>query len=480
MRCTSTSGLAFLAILTIAISGLARAAEPLPDVLAGDGLSVRFTDKSATPAGTLERDGQSYPFTSRFENNRIVGTFQAGGTGFPFTITQVAGGFTLTTGDSRYALVGAQRDGGAAAPPLRRGDVPPAPQRVGDLTYAPHTVVDPASTLEVIQLLVPKGWQVEPGVLWRPLNAQFVTLKTAVVDPQRGWAVQWIPLDQFSFDPAMFENARRQNAKPFTLGGVELIDRLHNAPQYIEHIVLPRYRNQRGLKVIKTEELPGVVQAIDKANANLRAMYRQMGREMAYSAARMRVEYPGPGGVTMEEDIYCVINCSWDPRGIAMAKSVGLTGEYYFVPERLYSYSAPKGELDAAAPYLQTIYLSARATARWFAFVQNLQGAIGKIAIDRHAMEVAARKAITDSQRKSVEESWKSADQQSREVGALLSGTQARSNPNNPNGPPVAGPAGKNSWTNPQGEWKHLEPGDDPNTHPNSTKNWTMAGNTKN
>jgi hypothetical protein len=361
-----------------------------------------------------------------------------------------------------------------------RSDVPLVPVRVEELVYEPRKVVDPRTKLEVCQVLVPSGWQLEPGILWREMAAVFVSMQTAIFDPKSGWAVRWIPQDQFNCNLTLFHNARQQGVAPVNAAGVEFTDFLPDATQYIRSIVLPRYRNIPALEVVSVKELPAVAEALMRRNEFMIATYSQFGREMRYSAGHVVVEYPGPGGTKLTEDIHCVLNVSWSPQANALAQQVGLPPDYFFMPDRLYSYTAPKGQLAAAEPYLQTIVQSMRVTARWYSFVENIQGQVRLILADRNAMEAAARKAITESQRKTVEETWKAADQQSREVGALLTGTQARTNPNDPKGPPIAGPAGMNTWVNKQGRIKHLPPGEDPNRDPGSSKDWTMAKSTRN
>ncbi len=459
-----------LAIVGFALT--ADAADGLPDQLVGDGLTVRFTDKSATPGGTLELGGKTYPFAGRIENNQLVGTFKAGETSFPFTLSQNAAGFTLETGTKRYAL----QPVGAPQPAVPQ--IPPANPQAGrgpDLTYAPQQVIDPKTKLVVGTLVAPKGWMIDPGILWRPMDAQFVAMGTAIYDPKTRWAVRWIPVDQFSANPALYDNAIRQGAAPKSLGGIEYTKSSPSAASYIRGIVLPRYRNIPDLKIVKVEDLPKLATAVERSQPHLRWSYQQGGRELSYTAARMRVEYASPDGMPLEEEIICVLNTSWSPQDHANARTVGMPPAYFFTPDRLFSYTAPKGQLDAAMPHLEPIVLSFRIDRTWVKFTENIQGQITAIVNDQYAMEAAARKQITQSQMKTVEESWKAANRQSREVGGLLSGTTPRQDPNNPQGPPINGPAGKVSWTNPRGEWKHLEPNDDPNTHPGSTKDWVPA-----
>ncbi len=454
-----------LVLLLVLLLVHSAVADGLPDQLAGDGLTVRFTNKTATASGTISLGANTYPFAGTFRDNRLVGRFSAGANEYDFTLTQNGAQFVLETGGTHYNLAA--------------GNAQPAAGPVQGFTYESKKLVDPKSSLEVADILIPRGWKLEPGVVWRPMDAQFVSLNTAVYDPQTGWAARWIVTDQFSCDPTLFNNARQQGAKPVS-GGMELTDTVFNAQQYVQNVVLPRYRKIEGLRVITSEDMPKFAQSVDQSKAAMHQEFNRNGREIQYAATRVRIEYPTPNGAVMEEDIYCVMQCSWDVQGIANARQVGLPGQYWFAPERVYGLTAPKGQLDTATPYLQTIITSLRPTMQWNAFVQNIQREIGHIQFDAHTMEILARKEITESQRKSVEDSWKSADQQSRDVGALISGTQARTNPNNPGGPPIAGPAGKNTWTNPQGEVKHLPPSENPNLEPGSSGNWTMAKNTGN
>lgn len=471
-------GYALLSLLLLCASVFAA----LPDQFSGDGLTVRFTNKAENDLrGTLELGGKQYPFTAaRSGDSAMAGTFTANGQAYKFTLTADGQGAILETDGAKYRVT----PGGAAPQPPGNDRPNPGPAQpagpASDLTFTPTKIVDPKTNLAVCYLLAPKGWQIEPGILWRPMDAQFVSSQLTIWDEKTGWCVRWIPHDQFSCSPVLFDTAIRQGNKPRSIGGIEYTRELPNAQQYIQSIILPRYRNMPEIKVTASQDLPELAKLIDQSQPFTRQLYATGGRELQYSAARVRIEYPARNKVMMEEEILCVLNISWSPRDHANARQVGVQGEYFFTPDRVYGISAPKGQLEQAIPLLQTTVLSVRPDETWMKFIDNIQGAVTAIVNDQYKLEEAARRQITESQRKTVEASWKSADQQSREVGALISGTQARQNPNNPNGPPVSGPAGKKSWTNPKGEWKHLEPNDDPNTHPGSSKDWVEAKNATN
>jgi hypothetical protein len=114
-----------------------------------------------------------------------------------------------------------------------------------------------------------------------------------------------------------------------------------------------------------------------------------------------------------------------------------------------------------------------RPEANWIKFVDNIQKQVDGIALNQYTLERAAQAEITESQRKTVEDSWKSADKQSDQVGELLGGSQWRNNPHG--GPAIRGTAGNNTWVRPNGEQKELPPCEDPNREPNSPQDWKMA-----
>lgn len=322
------------------------------------------------------------------------------------------------------------------------------------MIFEPQTLRDPRTQLDVGTLLIPRGWQINPGVLWRPQLAYFVTLETAVFDPQTGWALRWIPLEQFNASPTLYASAVQQGQSLLTVGGMQLIDRVLSPRDYILQIVLPRYRNIPGIRVTGAEDLPDLGARLMQASGPMVMQLRQAGQELRIGAGRVRVEYPGPGGVTLEEEIYCVIDLTWSEQGNTNAMAIGQPGlqSWLISPSRIYSFTAPKGQLQAAAPVLHTVYASLQATPQWHAFVMNLAAMFRQAAINDQQMIAAARAQITESQRRTWEERTKQMSVHSNVVGHLLSNTQAYTNPNNPNGPPIVLPAGNTPWMGANGQ----------------------------
>lgn len=464
----------YIVIIGVAIISVAaaRAADSLPDELTSQRLTVHF-DNKASLAGTLKFKDQTYPFTAEFKDNKLVGTFKAGNNKYPFTIIQDGKTFTFDTQGTRYALTGVTRNPFGTDGPAK----PPAASSPA-IALEPQTMIDPASKLDVATLLVPKGWVLKSDVLWRPTMAQFVCTTSAVFDPKTGCGLRWLPMDRFNASPAIFNEARKQNNHPMS-GGLELCDAVLSPADYIQQVVVPRYRKMTGVKVVDSEDLKELTQKIEEAKADERNNARQNGYEMHYPAARVRIEYPGPGDGVMQEDIYCALAVTWNPQANANVRNAGFPGtqSFLFYPDRLYSFTAPKGQLESAAPLLQTILSSTRGTLKWDAYIGNINQMMQRAAIDDHMMETAAQAAITKIQKESFEARQKSQDKIADQVGHLIRGTQAFNNPN-PNKPPIVVPAGTKAWIDPTGKVIYSADSQyNPGTAPDNTSTWTQLKN---
>lgn len=239
-----------------------------------------------------------------------------------------------------------------------------------------------------------------------------------------GLIVRFIPYDQFIVDPVLYQNAINQGANPMTVGGIEYAPRPMDAAAYVQRVVLPRHRRIDGQKVVHVEDLPKVAEAIDKSQPHVRQMMAVGGRELRYSAARVRVEYSVPGRPTPHEDIYAVLNISWSPAANENARRVGLAPQEFILCDRIYSDTAPRGELELATGYMDKVIFSLRPEAEWLKFIGSIQRQVDGIALNQYAMEQAAPAQITASQRQTIEASWKAAEKPAEQVGELLGGRQ--------------------------------------------------------
>lgn len=383
-----------------------------PRDLNGDGLTVHFNDASS---GTLTLNNQTFAFTGQEQNGTLTGRFKAGANEFPFTLARNGQQYVLESGGTRYALNG-------ALPPNNplggNGGIVPRNGNAGDLQEA--TIHDDKSKLEVATIKVPAGWKLDEKLLWRPLMAQYVALNTTAFDPQTGAAVRWLPPDRFSCSPVLFNNARQQGVAPVS-GGLELTDRVPSATDYITGIVIPRYRNVQGLRVVGAEPMERYANLIGQAKAAELRLYLQQGQSTNIQAARVRIEYPA-GNTTIEEDIYVVMWIHWNEQANQNAIQMGMPQgqQWLFYPERVYSLAAPKGQLDRMTPALQSIQGSLHLTQVWHSYTTRLNQMIQKQVLNDQMMEATARAGIDESMKKSWEESVDLQDKIAEEVGKLV------------------------------------------------------------
>jgi hypothetical protein len=331
--------------LLVALIASTSAIAGLLDQFTADGLTVRFTSKAEDDIrGTLELAGKQYPFTAtRSGTAAMAGSFTASGKSFKFTLTADGAGAILETGGAKYQLTPNGAAPQSQPQPDRPGADRPADARHGpSMTYIPQKITDAKTNMDVATLLVPQGWKVEPGVLWRARYAQFVSLGTSIYDPERSWAARWLPHDQFIIDPVLYQNAINQGGNPMTVGGIEYAPRPMDAATYVQNVVLPRYRKVEGLTVVQAEDLPRMAEIIDRSQPQQRELFAVGGRELMYSAARVRIEYPGAGGKTLQEDIFAVLNISWSPQANANARSIGAPEPQNILCDRITATPRPR------------------------------------------------------------------------------------------------------------------------------------------
>jgi len=478
----------FAALLWLA--AIASAAELTVGEYRGTGVTVRIDQIGQEIRGSILRGDRVFPFTATQQANGLIeGKFLVGQDSFAFTLQPgQEGQFTFETGGKRLSLTPPAPAQLVPPPGPQGGAHDPAATAERIRIYDPRTIRDEKSSLDVATILVPQGWQMDHGVLWRIERSNFVTLETTISDPRTGWTLRWIPRDQFNCCPAWYANAVQQNQGLLTVGGMELCDRVWPPADFILQAVLPRYRRVPGAQVVRSDDLPEVAARITRESADEIALMRQNGQEARYGAGRVRIEYPGARGGTIHEDIYGIVQLTWSPQGNANAQSIGQPAleSYMISPMYLYSFAAPKGELERATPVLQTVFSSMTITPSWYAFHLNLAQMFRQAAAHDLRMIAEARKQITESQRKSWGEMIQQMQRHSNAVGELLSGTSSYINPQNPSGPPMTVPTGQTPWMNPQGQMAttpspNIKPheqaaGQNPNPNappPNTNQNWT-------
>jgi hypothetical protein len=453
----------------------------------GDGLVLKFHEQGTGHGGSITIDGKVYPFTGTIKDGVLSGTFAADGQSFPFTMKttdDAASSAVLESGGTTYKL----KEGKAEVPvppvpkrpppmpaepeapvpavpeppkPMDKPEPvrPPAPQpqqgagAPGRIVLEKRAVVDKQTQLPIFTVLTPQGWQLASETVWRVKLLQWVTAFTQTVDPQTGTAVRWLPLDQFAADSSTLKATQQQGLPPVTGAGYELVAQAMTPEQYLTQIVLPRYRRVPGMKVVGYQDLASLQREAEAENAQSLAMWKQGGVESKIQAGKIRIEYPGPGGNPIEEDVYVALLHTWQPRMIAMAQQVGLPGVTYFKPARAYSFAAPKGQLDAASSMLQVVLDSARITPKWDAFVMSIEQMRRQAAIDDNRIATAARAEVTAQQQQAWEQRMESQDHIAQGRGDNLSGVHRFIEPTDPAARVILPDTYKQAWSDGQGHY---------------------------
>lgn len=440
--------------LGLILASIVRAAVPgWPAELRGDGVVVRFSGDSEEVEGVIILNGKSHDFDGDVDGNTISGTYETEDDDIVFTLKRDARGeFVFKSGKLARTLRSAgdqaPKDEPASDPDPAANEStqvkPKSPENQmanhtarGAMLYSPRVLKDQQSQLDVATILVPKGWEVQSNFEWRPLHANFVVNRSTVFDPQTGWALQYLPLDKFQCLPSAFQQAVQQNDL-LTPSGMELCGTVPNAKQYATDVLLARYRNIPGAKIMSVDDLPRVSRSLRESHAAQIQASAQNGYSHHYDAAKVRIAYTNPNSrMEMEEDIYCFIEITWSDQFNQMAIQNGMpnTQTWTIQPVLVYSFIAPRGQLDQASPVLQTIVSSGQITLRWSVYVNEIARKIREINARDLAAMAATQAQITEIQRASWQEATARHSKVNLNTGIQLTGNQVYADPNNPDGP---------------------------------------------
>lgn len=234
--------------------------------------------------------------------------------------------------------------------------------------------------------LIPKGWNWEGGFDWQLNNSQVASLIGQATNPEGTVGVRSLPLKHFCFDPTM----NWQQGTAYQM--LEFLSPITSPEQYIKQVLFTRYlEDVPRYRITQRAELPKVAKLVARNHTG----FGQVG---AADAQRIRFEYE-VDGVVFEEDIYC-----------CMVTSQGNTSYVLWHPALLYSFFAPKGQLDHYTPQLQAIVASSRATPKMLLLVERvrkeqLMAAGRQIQFARAWADQTARYA--DEMREQIVNSWR-------------------------------------------------------------------------
>jgi hypothetical protein len=207
-------------------------------------------------------------------------------------------------------------------------------------------VNDPMSNgIEAFRMLAPVGWVRRGGVVWDLRYASVASVVMQLRNPRAPEA-----LETFQLIPQIWQEA---GILGFPEGSIYLgmvVRRPLSAIAMVEGLVVPAFRGGFAPRVTARVAMPHVARA-------LAAGGQGPVTTTQYDAGRVRIAYTA-NGRAMEEDFYAVSFYSQAP---------SLPGATMWGPQFLYSFKAPRGQLDGRARLLQTMVSSVRLSLKWYA-----------------------------------------------------------------------------------------------------------------
>ncbi len=233
------------------------------------------------------------------------------------------------------------------------GETPSEPEQpavrprsaIANLRLTRATVKDDGLGGTALQLLVPRGWTLSGGIVWRPDSASPASLDLRVESDDSGLRYRVFPQRSYVW------RSRGEDVKtrPF-IGprGYEPQPPIGDAIVFIEKMVLPEHHRAGSYEVLERHLIPTLARAIasgahDHGSSDV-------------SAARVRIRVRGEQR-TFEEDLYCVL--------VQTRKAERGEELVFWGPERLYSFRALEGQLDEHYGVLQSVASSLRFDDGW-------------------------------------------------------------------------------------------------------------------
>jgi hypothetical protein len=261
------------------------------------------------------------------------------------------------------ALISGCGDGSAKSRGDDRGnsDISDSSRPAGRLTrFKSFSYIDKNGTgIEAFRLLIPADWRFEGGISWVLDNPGLpATAHFRVSDPGGSrefevfpnlpffWSDNRMLLDMFPIGSRYFGNEVRPPLGPLAA---------------LNEIVIPLFRrNVSGLKIISQENLPDLAESLGAGQS-------QPGVSTSASGAKVRIEYIR-AGKPMEEEIYAIVESASFP----IQTMYGPATNMNWYVDYIFSFKAPKGELDGQAKTFQTIARSFRLSPKWFSKYSQL------------------------------------------------------------------------------------------------------------
>lgn len=251
---------------------------------------------------------------------------------------------------------GAEKDRGAVrdSKPAANSSSP-----AGQLTrFKSFGYIDRNGTgIEAFRLLIPVDWRFEGGIDWVLDNPGLpATAHFRVSDPKGNGEFEVFPnLPFFWSDNRMILDMFPVGSRYF---GNEVLPPLGPLAA-LKEIVIPRFRgNVSNLRIVSEENLPDLAQSLGES---------QPGISTTASGAKVRIAYLRDGK-PIEEEIYAVVESVSFP----IQTMYGPATNVNWYVDYIFSFKAPRGELDSQAKIFQTIARSFSLNPRWFSKYSQL------------------------------------------------------------------------------------------------------------
>lgn len=213
--------------------------------------------------------------------------------------------------------------------------------------------------IEAFRMLIPVEWKFTGGINWMLDNPGMpATAHFRVSAPDGSGEFEVFPNQPF------FWTNNQMLLTMFPIGARYFGNEVYppvGPLQALEEIVIPRFRgNRQDLRIVSRENLPGLA-------SDLGAGVNQLGVESYAEGGKIRVLYT-ERGVPIEEDIYAVVESISFP--IQTIHGLAVNTNWYV--DYIFSFKAPKGELDSQSKIFQTIARSFKLNPRWFSKYNQL------------------------------------------------------------------------------------------------------------
>lgn len=222
---------------------------------------------------------------------------------------------------------------------------------VAVLHRAPVYDTDPLGIGGVaLTLLVPDGWDVEGGPVWRHQYSNLASYEGRITSPDGFQGVEFF---------AVYPQIWQEGGIPFFAVGTnylghEIRPPIRDVGKFLETLVLPTYRGAFSPAILERESLPDVA-----------AAYVRESLPGTEAVAEHVLTEHFVDGERMLEEFTVVLTFTPNP---------GLPGAVSWTPQQLFSIRAPADRFVAARPLLQAIATSPVVDPYWYGSYQYVLG----------------------------------------------------------------------------------------------------------